>query len=235
MLDFDLIILYVENGLVALMTVVGYLYLVSYLYPRVTLRAVWRTRRKETSGDRGVRKLVFPGGRAIVYQPVPAIRRYIRRYALIKQDGCTYIQCRVHDRILHIRYDVAAYDRRGRLLDVLSVSELIAEAGHTARVRLPRETAYVRVDLEKADAMYEGRGAAGHCSLVGMAVYACLTVATSVAAMGLLYRSLFNILGTLPISGELSAHGTALTVSALAGLAVGAWGLVMYRIKVMKL
>ncbi len=233
--DFDLIVLYLENALIVLMAVVGYLYLVSSVYPRLTLRAVWRTRRRETSGDRGVRKLVFPGGRAIVYEPIPAIRRFIRRYALIKQDGCTYIQCRIHDGIAHIRYDVISYDCRGRLLDVLTVSEMITEAGYTARVRLPRETAYARVDLQKADAMYNGRGAAGHCSLAGMAVYACLTVATSVAAVGLLYRSLHNILVTLPLDGALSAPGTAMLVAGLAGMAVTAWGLLMYRIKVMKL
>ena len=242
MLDFDLIATYLEHGLILFMTVAAYLYLVAAVYPRLTLRAVWthRVGRQADGGDRGVRKLQFFGGYAVVYEPEPAIRRFIRRYALIKQDGCVYIRCRMHHCIAHVRYDVTAFDCQGRLLDVLSVSELIRDAGYSTAVRLPRDTAYVRVTLRQADDMYRGRDTAGRCSRRRMAVYAVLTLGTTVAAMGMLYRSLGAIMAgvrkAIPLlEGEMPTPEAAFALSLAVGLFVALWGLFMYRMKVGKL
>lgn len=247
MFNFDLLILYVKDALVILSAVAAYFYLIASVYPRFTLRMVWkRDRRGPILGDRGVRKLVFPEGRAIVYEPALAYRRFIRRYALIKRDGCTYIQCRIHDAVAHIRYDVAAFDRRGRLLDVLRVSERITEAGQTQPVRLPRDTAYACVTLRKADAMYENREATMRYSFVGLGIYAGLTVISTMAASLALRYGLDELLTTIPLDRYLRVEGVTfseicvtdvgitLAVSALIGLAVAAWGLLMYHIHASK-
>ncbi len=245
--SFDLAVLYVKDALIILVSLAAFLYLTASVYPRLSLRMVWKKdRRGPLLGDRGVRKLTFPEGRAIVYEPALAYRRYLRRYALIKRDGCTYIQCRVHDAIRHIRYDVASFDKRGRLLDVLSVSECVTEAGQTQPVRLPRETAYAAVTLRKADAMYENREGFLGYSRVGMGVYAGLTVATTVAAALILRHCLHEIMSTIPLDYYLRVEGVkfseirvtelgaTLAVSILMGLAIAAWGLFMHYIHASK-
>ena len=241
------IVMYLENGMTALMVISVYLYLLVSLYPRLTMRTVWKAdRQSKPSGDRGVRKLTFPEGRAIVYEPALAYRRFIRRYALIKREGCTYIQCRIHDAVAHIRYDVATFDRRGRLLDVLRVSERVTETGHTQPVRLPRDTAYACVTLRKADAMYENRKATMGYSFVGLGLYAGLTVAATMGAALALRHSLDEILTTIPLDRYIRVEGvtfseirvtdmgTTLAVSALLGLAIAAWGLLMHHIHASK-
>lgn len=245
--NFDLAVLYVKDALIILVALAALLYLTASIYPRLFLQMVWKKdRRGPLLGDRGVRKLTFPEGRAIVYEPALAYRRFIRRYALIKREGCTYIQCRVHDSIRHIRYDVASFDKRGRLLDVLSVGERITEAGQTQPVRLPRETAYTAVTLRKADAMYENRKGFLHHSPVGMALYAGLTVATVMGVALVLRHCLHDIMSTIPLDYYIRIEGvkfseirvtdmgTTLVASALIGLVIAAWGLFMHYIHASK-
>lgn len=234
---FDLIVMYIEDCLLVLMALAAYLYLIISVYPRLTMRAVWRSRRKGApAGDRGVRKLLFPGGRAIVYEPTLSVRRFIRHYALVKQDGCTYIQCRIHERIALIRYDVATFDRRGKLLDIVSVREWISEPGQTSLVRLPRETAYASVTLRKADAMYKGREKTVGYSLVGTALYAALTVVTAVAADIVLHGCLSEICGALgaagilPDGGPVTPLATSMSFAVILGLVCAAWGVLIHYI-----
>ena len=233
---FDLIVMYIKDGLLILMALAAYLYLVISVYPRLIMRATWRARHKgEATGDRGVRKLTFPDGRAIVYEPVLSARRFLRRYALIKRDGCTYIQCRIHERIALIRYDVATFDRRGRLLDVVSVREWISDPGHTSLVRLPRETAYASVTLRKADAMYAGREKTLGYSPIGMAVYAALTAVTAVALDIVLHKSLSEIFSALVdarilIDRPITPLDTSVVYAIIFGLVSAAWGLLIHYI-----
>lgn len=234
---FDLIVMYIEDCLLVLMAVAVYLYLVISVYPRLTMRAVWQSRRKgKNPEDRGVRKLVFPEGRAIVYEPSLSTRRFIRHYALIKRGGCTYIQCRIHERIALLRYDVATFDRRGKLLDIVSVREWISEPGHTAPVRLPRETAYASVTLRKADAMYKGREKTLGYTLVGTALYAGLTAVTTVFVDCILQSSLSEICaalgaaGILPDGGPVTPLSTSMSFAVILGLVSAACGVLIHYI-----
>lgn len=231
----EIILMYVENGLTILVALSIYLYLLASLYPRLTMRTVWKAGRQGNgTGDRGIRKLVFPGGRAIIYRPAPKMRRFIRCYALIKQDGCTYIKCRIHERIAHIRYDVATFDRKGRLLDILGVSERITEYGQTRTVRLPRATAYACVILRKADNMYEGRDATVGYSLVGIGIYTMLSVVTAILAGYILHGSLSAILATLPLGGHVSSLTVTLAAAAVLGGISAEWVVLMHYLHASK-
>ena len=86
--------------------------------------------------------MASPEGYATVYRPAPRACTYLHRYALIRRDGSTFIKCRIHEGIAYIRYDVAAFSAKGKLLDVISVSERVTQRGYTRSVRLPRMTAY---------------------------------------------------------------------------------------------
>ncbi len=237
---FDLIVMYIEDCLLILMALAAYLYLIISVYPGLIMRAAWRRRKGEPVGDRGVRKLVFPEGRAIIYEPALSTRRFISRYALIKQNGCTYIQCRISEHVALIRYDVATFDRHGKLLDIVSVCEWISEPGHTGLVRLPRETAYASVTLRKADAMYKSREKTVGYSWVGTAVYAALTVVTAVAVNCILHGSLSEICGALgaagilPDGGRITPLETSMSFAVILGLISAAWGVLIHNIHASK-
>ena len=235
MLDFELIVAYVQNGAMALTAVAAYLFLVTVIYPWLYRRLMWQTRsRKASTSDRGIRPVYFFDGHAIVYEPAPAYRRYIRRYALFCMEGCTYIRCLIHPSIAHIRYEVAAFDARGRLLDVVCVRELVAEAGQTRPVRLPGHTAYACVTLCKADAVYvEKASDAGVVPWV-MAIHVLLNVATAVGAAWLLSNGLNGILTAIPLTAASDGSVLTLAVSAVLGLAIALWGMLMYRLGVHK-
>ena len=226
----ETVVLYAESILTVLVALIVYLYLTVSVLPRLVLRPVRKAAGggRAPIGDRGLRRVTFPEGRAVVYRPSPASCRYLRYYALIRRDGCTYIKCRIHPQVAHIRYDVAAFDRNGRLLDVLSVSERISEQGCTRMVRLPRATAYACVTLRKADGVYVGGEITVGYSLVSMGIYAALCGVTAAVFGAVMQGTLAETIPTLPRWGEVSGTGATVLLSALAGLLCAAGILTMY-------
>lgn len=208
----------VSNIAVALAAMAAYLYLLGFLYPRFTLRL---TRKGDLSlGDRGLRRVTFPGGRAVIYAPSPKIQRYISRYALVKRENGVFIQCRIHSRIAYLRYDVVTFDRRGRLLDVLRVSERITVSGQTRMVRLPGETAYATLTLRRVDGVYVSREAVVGYGLLGMGIYLALSTVTATAVGALLHGSISEMLTVMMGRQvwEIRSLGATLAASALLGL-----------------
>lgn len=230
------IIMYIENAVMLIMALTLYLYLVPSVFPQLTLKPAWKaTRRgKVLLEGRGVRKLVFPEGRAIIYEPAPKIRRFIHRYALIKQDGCVYIKCRIHDRVAFIHYDVAAFDRAGRLLDVLSISERILEQGHTRTVRLPRETAYVSITLRKVDKMYLDRSVTLKLAPKGVWTCVALTALTTMVLAFVANRTINAMIAPLPLRVGISNLGVTLFFAAIFGALAALWIAYRYRKRVVK-
>ena len=195
-----------------------FLYLTVSLYPRILLRPVWLGRRDPwITGDRGVRRVTFPGGRATVYEPTPQARRYLHRYALVKQNGCVLLRCRIHEQIAYLRYDVAAFDSRGRLLDVLGVRERITEAGHTRAVRLPRATAYACVTLRQVDGVYEDHTLLVGYSYLRMGLFTGICAATAALICGMVWESILEMANT-PLIPQISDKGLAVPVAAVLGI-----------------
>ena len=238
------IVLLIGNSVIVPLVFAVYLYLVSSVYPMFTLRLEWREPTKEKfswrrlqtgrnasppPGDHGERRLVFPGGRAMIYVPAPKYRRYIHRYALVKQDGCTYIRCRIHEKIAHIRYDVVTFDAKGRFLDVLHVSERITETGCTAAVRLPRDTAYASVTLRRADEMYKENDVSTGYSVKWILVYTVLSVVTALLAAAILYRSVSELLYEFfYLEGN---RAMTLMVAGVLGAVHAAWIVLRYHLQ----
>ena len=215
----------ISAGATALVAGVAYLYLLISLYPRLTLRWVWKE--GVLLGDRGLRRVVFPEGRAVVYEPAPKIRRFVPRYALIRRQEGTFIRCKIHERIAYLRYDVAAFDAKGTLLDVLRVSERVTVCGSTREVRLPRRTAYATLILRRVDGMYEGRDASVGYGLRGVGVYAALSAVTAALVGWILHTSISDILDAIWRGPwEIRSLGVTLVTAALLGL-FGAAGVLL--------
>lgn len=228
----DEVLVFFEKILIVMLSSVIYVYLVGFLLPRITMGVTVRF--KSTSpypeGDRGTRQVTFSDGRAVIYEPAPKMRPYLPRYALIKREGCTFIKCQLHEKALHVKYDVVTYDRRGRLLDVVGVEELVTERGYTKTVRLPRDTAYARVILRKVDGMYEDCSPVVGYRFVGMAILCGLTVCATCVLGFLYYDGLSTILEILDIGTMMPVLPYCLLVW-LSGVGAAMWMMLMYRLR----
>lgn len=223
------IVLYIQDVVTVLAAIFIYVYLVSSVYPWLTMHLAWKQKRgsRIVRGDRGLLRVKFPEGRGVIYEPDPRVRRYISKYALFAKDGCKYIRCRVDSRIAYIRYDVATFDRRGRLLDVQEVSERLTAEGETAAVRLPTRTAYACVLPRQVDREYVGREMTVCYSPTGIGIFTGLTVVTTVAIAYLLHNSLTYIMtGLTFMEGE--SFTATLLVSVLLGAICAEWVVLMH-------
>lgn len=212
--------------LMVIVLAVVYVYLTASVYPWLTMHLTWRKRKPFT--DRGLLRVKFPKGRGVVYEPDPRVRRYISKYALFTSEGKKYIRLRVDERINYIRYDVVAFDRRGRLLDVLEVSERLASAGSPRAVRLPTATAYTAVLPRKIDGEYTGKDMAVGYSPVGIAVYAALTVLTTVFMAFLIRSEIPNLLYSGDSFIAYYSAGATLALSLLLGVVNSLWVVFMH-------
>ena len=224
----DTILTALPGIVIALTAISVYVYLVSSVYPWLCMRIVWIRRQGEPHrGDRGIRRVRFPAGRGVVYEPHPAARRYVPQYALFVRNDRKYIRMCLHPKTAFIRCDVAVFDRLGRLLEVLEISERITTEGATRPVRLPDRTAYACVIPRQVDGEYTGREVTVGYSLAGVISMAILTVLTTVAVGYLLHSELgyamTELTGTDPVSLL-----TTLLVSTLLGILCAGWMLLMY-------
>jgi hypothetical protein len=215
----------IQSILTILAAAAIYIYLVASVYPWLTMHAACR--RGKPCSDRGLRRVRFPEGRGVVYQPDLRVRHYVPQYAIFTREGNKYIRLCVDSRVQYIRYDVIALDRRGRLLDVLEVSERLTAEGATRAVRLPTATAYARVIPRRVDGEYVGKEVIVGYSLVGTAVFGALTVLTTVLVGYLLHGELAYLLTELSGMPPISM-GRTVVISALLGVLYAAWAVLMH-------
>jgi hypothetical protein len=126
-----------------------------------------------------------------------------------------------------IRYDVVTFDAKGRLLDVLEVSERLTSEGNTRAVRLPTATAYAAVIPRQVDGEPVGKDASVGYSIVGTAIYGGLTVLTTVFVGYMLHTELTYLLTSL-YNRTPESLGRTLIVSLLVGIACAAWMVLMH-------
>ena len=218
--------------LFALVLAAIYVYLTVSVYPWLTMHLSWRKRKPFT--DRGLLRVRFPKGRGVVYEPDPRVRRYVSKYALFTAEGKKYIRLRVDERINYIRYDVVAFDRCGRLLDVLEVSERLASAGSPRAVRLPTATAYASVIPRKIDGEYTGKDMAVGYSPIGIAVYTALTVLTTVFIAFLIRNEIPNLLFYGDNFITYYNAGSTLSLSVLLGVVNSLWVVLMHYLHALR-
>lgn len=218
-----------------------YLYFMTSVLPRVTLRL--RLKPADIR-DRGIRRVVFPTTadgtpsgeaasteRGVVYAPEPAARRFMPAYALFTRDGHVYIRCRLHPRVAYIRYDVAVFDVKGRLLDLLRVDERVTACGESRPVRLPAATAYASVTVRIVDSMYENRRINAAYSPLSLGIFGGIAVLTTVAMSLLIHDSLSNILAMAFPRAALPSVAVMLLVGVLLGAVCAAWILLRYYLR----
>ncbi|MBQ8657602.1 MAG: hypothetical protein IJ506_00520 [Clostridia bacterium] len=101
--------------------------------------------------DRGLKNIVEPRGRTIVYEPSIKFRKYVKQYLISDRGGRKILLCKTDESVRYLDYDVAMYDRRKHLVKVLNVKELIEKPGYTQELELPEAVAFVSLILNEAD------------------------------------------------------------------------------------
>ena len=172
----DVIVSLVAHIIIVIMSVIIYVLLVSGLYPRLVVK--WEPSRKLR--DRGLEKYIFPNGRSVIFEPEMKMRKYIKQYALLSQDGRKYIKCFVNDKIRYLKYDVLVFNNADELVDVVTVSEKLSGKEYSKAAPLPDSTSYVSVVLRVADKMYSDGESVTRCSKKSMIMLVGLVMITSI-------------------------------------------------------
>lgn len=179
----------VSCALILIFAPIAYVFVTARLLPRLLLTP--KARADEVS-DRGLRRYTFQDGRAIVYQPAPAHRQYIRQYILSEHNGTRFLQCQTDERIFSIKYRILPFDEQDRPLDILDVEDPIfnTDNGKPRPVPLPPRTAYVSVEVQAVNDVNVYDSTQAGFSLKSTAIYgaavAVLTMALALVIMSLL-------------------------------------------------
>ena len=91
---------------------------------------------------RGLKKIVYPDGRAVVYEPHPAVRKYVNKYLLFTMDGYKYLQSKVGAGVKSYTASIVVFDNRNRVIDNFDISEVVGSS-LTHPVRLHHKTSHV--------------------------------------------------------------------------------------------
>ena len=133
---------------------------------------------KKTS-DRGLKKFVYPDGRAIAYEPHPSVRKYVHSYLLFTEDGYKYISCKLDESVKNIKYSVVMFNNRNRVIDVVDVFETKMTLSVTTPVMLHQDTSYVSLVPDTVNKMRLKHPAVLCCHLWQLAIYTAVVGAVS--------------------------------------------------------
>ena len=126
---------------------------------------------KKTS-DRGLKKFVYPDGRAIAYEPHPSVRKYVPSYLLFTEDGYKYISCKLDESVNKIKYSVVMFNNRNRVIDVIDAFETKITSSVTTPVMLHQDTSYVALVPDTVNKTRLKHPAVLCCHAWQLAVYA---------------------------------------------------------------
>lgn len=118
---------------------------VAKIFPKFILKRRYAV--KEHLG-RGLKKFLSPEGRAVVYEPHPSVRKYIKKFFLSVQNGYKYLQCNIDSEVVKIRYTVMMMNNKNKLIDVLEVQDYTKNSVVTHPIYLHPDTSYVSIAVE---------------------------------------------------------------------------------------
>ncbi len=212
------LIYYLSLILIAIFVLSLCVFLASCVLPRILLRP-GKTNAEQRS--RGIKKIAYENGRAIVYEPSLKVKKYFKQYILSENSGDKFIKCKLDDRVTSTRYTVVAIDSRDKLIDIVDVEEKIADTGYTKAVILPRNTSYVNLIVREVNGIVVPDRDKIILSGLGRTIYiACVSVMTAML-------SILVSTATVSIISQLSKHSTVIqrpnaVISLLIGAVIGA-------------
>ena len=100
---------------------------------------------------RGLKKFVYPDGRAVIYEPHPSMRKYVKKYALFTLDGYKYLQLCIDEKVKNYVARVVMFDNQDKILDVCEISEVSVAMRTPSPVKLHSNTSYISLSLLEAN------------------------------------------------------------------------------------
>ena len=170
-----------------------YIGVVAFWLPKVFLQNKFKIK---SVNDRGIRK--YKSGedsKGILYEPEAATRKYIKQYALSSDGEEKLLKCMISSEIDYIEYDVATFNRFGKIINVINVKDVVEKAGFTRSVILPKETSYVTLIISKVDDIELDRPVKLLISKSKMLAYSLITILLSVLAAFVIKVGIANSLG----------------------------------------
>ena len=134
--------------LLMIMVSAVYLIVVGRVLPKYIMKIRYTVKE---SRDRGLNRYTYPGGRGVVYEPHPSIRKYVSQYLLFTNDGYKYIKCRVDNGVRKLNYSVVMFNNQNKVIDVMDVNERIAEKGESSAVLIHPDTSYAMLMLNSVN------------------------------------------------------------------------------------
>ena len=156
-----------------------YVTLLADIFPRLFLRIRYAV--KDNLG-RGLKKYVFPGGRGVLYEPHPSVRKYLNKYLLFVKDGYKYLKCCFDSGVTEISYKVVMLDNKDKAIEAISVTEDVKYIKSTANIRLHADTSYVAIVVSRVNGMANGKMFA-YNRVLDLALYFFSVAITSIIAM----------------------------------------------------
>lgn len=208
------------QAMIFVFSAILYVFLVACVLPKVLLHPTYDL---SGGGDRGLKKYVFEGGRAIAYEPSVSSGKYIKQYILSSNNDEKYIKCLIDKRLFSLKYDVVCFDSNEKIIETVQVSEPIRTPGVTHGALLPRGTSYVYVIVKEVNGMIAKDSPKLTFSLVKVGIFAAITVVLTVAE-ALILRAIALSFANILFSGSdkigiAGGFGTVF-VSAVIGVAV---------------
>ncbi len=123
-----------------------YVFLLGKIFPAVFLRTRYIN---GGTRDRGIKKIVHPEGRGILYEPIPSVRKYVKAYTLFTDNGYKFFQCKTDSYVKELAYNLIQYDNRDRVVDILKVKESLSQIGQSRPILLHSSTSYISFELAR--------------------------------------------------------------------------------------
>ena len=192
-----------------------YVFCISKPLPHFLLSPSYR---KHTPTDEGIGKYKFPEGRGVVYLPDVKYRDYLKKYAVFVYGSRKYIKCKLADDVASVRYEVAAYDRKNKLIKIFELLENVETIGETKSVQLPDNTAYASVVLRSVNEE-KSFSTLRYTSISQISIFSILTFVMTVIC-GLLARAAILSISELFALRVNIGLGTSIISSSIIGALV---------------
>ncbi len=204
----------------ALMLIAGvglYMFAVTKLMPGLLLSP---TGVDGKSNDRGVKKYVFPEGRAVVYELELGYRQYVSKYMLFAYKGNKYAKLKFCEGVKTVECEIALYDNSSKLIKIISAFCIASDVVESQAIELPAETSYARVLVRGANGVSVSDEHMYKFSPVRIGMYAAITTALTVV-LGYFTRIVLVFLGEIWFAYAQYATGYGLGFSLIVSVIFG--------------
>lgn len=206
----------IQFVLIASISIIIYMILLSRVLARHALPISYRT---DSILGRGLHRFRYPEGRAVLYEPHPSLRKYIRRYLLFTVEGYKNLRLRLDGAVNTLNLTVIMYDNRDCVIDVADASVTSNGAKYSMPIALDSRTSYVALVLNSVNGIQKEKKPYMEMRAKSLIMYFILASVTTFATFSLILTSLVIMLEGL---GNYSPFSISYPFFILPSLIIGA-------------